>query len=54
VEEQQDRIRSMRSLLVQFNVYRWAGKMLADAARLRNQDRVAGRLAERTSMGQNL
>ena len=49
IEEQQDRMRSMRSLLVQFNVYRWAGKMLVDAARLRNQERVAGRLAERTS-----
>ncbi|MGD0941486.1 MAG: trehalose-6-phosphate synthase [Terracidiphilus sp.] len=49
VEEQQDRMRSMRSLLVQFNVYRWAGKMLVDAARLRNQERVTGRLAERTS-----
>ena len=51
VEEQQDRMRSMRSLLVQFNVYRWAGKMLVDAARLRNQERVAGRLAERASRG---
>jgi trehalose 6-phosphate synthase len=50
-EEQEDRMRSMRSLLVQFNVYRWAGKMLVDAARLRNQDRVAGRLAERASVG---
>jgi trehalose 6-phosphate synthase len=49
VEEQQDRMRSMRSLLVQFNVYRWAGKMLVDAARLRNQERVAGRLSERSS-----
>ncbi len=45
-EEQQDRMRSMRSLLAQWNVYRWAGKMLADAARLRSQERVAGRLAE--------
>ncbi len=51
VEEQRDRMRSMRSMLVQFNVYRWAGKMLVDAARLRNQERVAGRLAERTSVG---
>jgi len=51
VEEQQDRMRSMRSILVQFNVYRWAGKMLVDAARLRNQDRVAGRLAERAAVG---
>lgn len=44
--EQQDRMRSMRSLLVQFNVYRWAGTMLVDAARLRNQERVAGGPAE--------
>jgi len=51
MEEQQDRMRSMRSLLVQFNVYRWAGKMLVDAARLRNQGRVAGRLAERSTLG---
>jgi len=48
LEEQQDRMRSMRSLLVQFNVYRWAGKMLVDAARLRNQERVTGRLADRS------
>jgi trehalose 6-phosphate synthase len=45
-DEQQDRMRSMRSLLVQYNVYRWAGTMLVDAARLRNQERVAGRPAE--------
>jgi trehalose 6-phosphate synthase len=51
VEEQRDRMRSMRPLLAQFNVYRWAGKMLMDAARLRNQERVAGRLAERLSVG---
>ncbi len=51
VDEQQDRMRSMRSLLVQFNVYRWAGKMLVDAARLRNQERVTGRLAERSAVG---
>ncbi len=49
VDEQQDRMRSMRSVLSQFNVYRWAGKMLVDASRLRNQDRVAGRLAERST-----
>jgi trehalose 6-phosphate synthase len=47
LEEQQDRMRSMRSLLSQFNVYRWAGKMLMDAARLRNQERVTGRLRTR-------
>lgn len=46
-EEQQDRMRSMRAIVTQFNVYRWAGKMLVDAARLRNQERVSERLAER-------
>ena len=50
LEEQQDRMRSMRSLLIQFNVYRWAGKMLVDASRLRNQERFAGRLAERAAL----
>jgi trehalose 6-phosphate synthase len=49
VEEQQDRMRSMRPLLAQFNVYRWAGSMLEDAARLRNQERVAGRLTDRSA-----
>jgi trehalose 6-phosphate synthase len=49
LDEQHDRMRSMRSLLAQFNVYRWAGKMLVDAARVRNQDRVAGRLGTRSN-----
>ncbi len=49
-DEQHDRMRSMRSMLAQFNIYRWAGIMLTDAARLRNQDRVAGRLAERANL----
>ena len=44
-------MRSMRSILLRFNVYRWAGTMLVDAARLRNQERVAGRLAERAALG---
>jgi trehalose 6-phosphate synthase len=52
LDEQRDRIQFMRSLLVQFNVYRWAGKMLVDAARVRNQDRLTGRLAERANAGQ--
>ena len=49
-EEQEDRMRSMRSLLSQFNIYRWAGKMLVDAARLRSQERVAGRLQEHSGV----
>jgi len=50
-EEQRDRMMSMRALLAQFNVYRWAGKMLVDASRLRSQERVTGRLADRSRMG---
>ncbi len=47
VDEQRDRMSSMRSVLARFNVYRWAGKMLVDAASVRNRDRVAGRLGGR-------
>jgi len=53
-DEQEDRMRPMRSLLAQFNVYRWAGRMLVDAARLRNQERVAERLAERSTAGTSI
>jgi len=41
-DEQRDRMRSMRSLIQEFNVYRWAGRMLLDATRMRNRRRVAG------------
>lgn len=40
--EQRDRIRLMRALIREFNVYRWAGRMLLDAAGMR----VRGRLVE--------
>jgi trehalose 6-phosphate synthase len=43
--EQADRMRSMRALISEFNVYRWAGRMLVDAARLRRRDRLSGRLS---------
>ncbi len=43
-EEQRERMRAMRSLLSEFNVYRWAGRMLVDAARLRRRERLTGRL----------
>lgn len=46
VDEQRDRMRSMRAFLSDFNVYRWAGRMLADAARLRSRDRLTGRLTD--------
>jgi trehalose 6-phosphate synthase len=45
-EEQGDRMRSMRAFLAEFNVYRWAGRMLVDAARLRSRDRLTGRLTD--------
>jgi trehalose 6-phosphate synthase len=45
-EEQGDRMRSMRAFLSEFNVYRWAGRMLVDAARLRSRERLTGRLTD--------
>ncbi|HEX9051904.1 MAG TPA: trehalose-6-phosphate synthase [Anaeromyxobacter sp.] len=43
--EQSERMRAMRAHVSEFNVYRWAGRMLADAARLRNRDRLSTRLS---------
>jgi trehalose 6-phosphate synthase len=48
LDEQRERMRAMRTLISSFNVYRWAGRMLADAARLRSRDRLTGRLADST------
>ncbi|MDH4244879.1 MAG: trehalose-6-phosphate synthase [Nitrospira sp.] len=38
--EQRARMQSMRGLIQEFNVYRWAGRMLMDAARMRQKERV--------------
>jgi trehalose 6-phosphate synthase len=38
--EQRDRMRLMRDQVRQRNVYRWAGQMLLDAARLRRRERI--------------
>ncbi len=38
--EQRERMKSMRARVKHFNVYRWAGRMLLDAARLRQRDKV--------------
>lgn len=43
--EQRERMRSMRSLVRDFNVYRWAGLMLLDAARLRRRQRVTEKIS---------
>ena len=40
VEEQRERMRLMRQQVREQNVYRWAGRMLVDAARVRQKDRV--------------
>ena len=42
-EEQRARMRSMRNLVQEFNVFRWAGRMLLDAARMRHRSRVQAR-----------
>lgn len=40
--EQRERMRSMRRIVSEFNVYRWAGRMLVDAAELRRKERLFG------------
>jgi trehalose 6-phosphate synthase len=45
-DEQQDRMRAMRAFVAEFNVYRWAGRMLVDAARVRRHGRLSGRLGK--------
>jgi trehalose 6-phosphate synthase len=50
IDEQSDRMRAMRAFVAEFNVYRWAGRMLVDAARLRNRDRLTGRLRDHVSV----
>ncbi|MDD2852668.1 MAG: trehalose-6-phosphate synthase [Desulfuromonadaceae bacterium] len=42
--EQQERMRSMRAQVRDFNVYRWAGRMLLDAARVRQREKLATRI----------
>jgi trehalose 6-phosphate synthase len=44
-DEQRARIRSMRSLIGEYNVYRWAGRMLLDASRLRRREQLSGMLS---------
>ncbi len=54
--EQRARMRSMRGIVQEFNVYRWAGRMLMDAARMRQRARIVrqtgGRNARTTTGGQ--
>jgi trehalose 6-phosphate synthase len=49
--EQRSRMRHMRSFIQEFNVYRWAGKMLIGAARLRNRVRFLGKVKSKGKTG---
>jgi trehalose 6-phosphate synthase len=42
--EQRERMASLRSTVREFNVYRWAGRMLADAGRWRLRTRIEARV----------
>ena len=45
--EQADRMRAMRGVVSEFNVFRWAGQILTDAARVRQHGRLSERLSTR-------
>jgi len=47
--EQRDRMRLMRGLVAEFNVFRWAGRMLLDAAAMRRR----GRIMQKTRPSEN-
>jgi trehalose 6-phosphate synthase len=46
-DEQRDRMRLMRELIRERNVYRWAAQMLMDASRLRKRERIRAKRKER-------
>jgi trehalose 6-phosphate synthase len=46
-QEQRDRMRLMRELIRERNVYRWAAQMLMDASRLRKRERIRAKRKER-------
>lgn len=48
VAEQRDRMRLMRGLVAEFNVFRWAGRMLLDAAAMRRRSRLTNKTGRGT------
>ncbi len=44
IAEQRERMASLRSTIREFNVFRWAGRMLADAGRWRSRERIEARV----------
>jgi trehalose 6-phosphate synthase len=51
LSEQRNRMRLMRGLIQEFNVYRWAGRMLLDASNMRMRGRVMTAEAARPAVG---
>lgn len=49
--EQRERMRSMRGIVKEFNVYRWAGRMLLDAAKVRRRNRFLQRVGRYDDCG---
>ncbi|HJV53975.1 MAG TPA: trehalose-6-phosphate synthase [Noviherbaspirillum sp.] len=49
--EQRERMRSMRALVKDFNIYRWAGRMLLDAARVRQRERIRTKIHSHSRKG---
>ena len=47
--EQRERMRAMRHLVRDHNVFRWAARMLIDASRVRDRERIRARIAEHHS-----
>ncbi len=47
--EQRERMRALRAVVRDNNVFRWAGRMLLDASRVRQRDRIRARIAEHQS-----
>ncbi len=47
--EQRDRMRALRAQVAEYNVYRWAGRMLLDATRVRRRERLQSRLGGRAA-----
>lgn len=45
--EQAERMRSLRAIVSEDNIYRWAANMLLDAARMRRTERISARIESR-------
>jgi trehalose 6-phosphate synthase len=52
--EQRARMRLMRGLVAEFNVFRWAGRMLIDAAGMRKRRRLLDRLVSRDARSETV